>query len=62
MTVLTDWRLAEALAIQRLFGDHGPRWIAERMGALAMAGDMAGLSRFERIAERYQELLTAPRS
>ncbi len=43
-------RLAEALAIQRLHGDDAPRWIAERIGALALAGDAAGVDRFFRIA------------
>ena len=40
-------RFAEALAIQRLHSSGAPRWIAERIGALAAAGDVAGVERFE---------------
>lgn len=50
-------RWAEALAIQRIHGEDGPRWIAERIGALALAGDEAGVARFREIARRYGELL-----
>jgi hypothetical protein len=50
-------RLAEALLIQRIHGDDGPRWIAERIGALALAGDQAGVDRFRAIAAEYEKLL-----
>lgn len=52
-------RWAEALAIERLHGADAPRWIAERVGALALAGDMAGVQRFRQIAERYEQLMAA---
>ena len=42
-TTPTEWRLAEALAIQRLHGDRAHVWVAERTGALALAGDAADL-------------------
>lgn len=50
-------RLAEALAIERLHGPAGPAWIAAKIGALALAGDEAGVSRFRAIAAAYEELL-----
>ena len=62
MPVSSDhWRLAEALAIRKLYGTEGPRWIAERIGALALAGDNAGVERFREIAAAYEALLAAAR-
>lgn len=50
-------RWAEALAIEKLHGADAPRWIAERIGALALAGDEAGVERFRQIARRFEALL-----
>lgn len=50
-------RWAEALAIERQHGIMAPMWIAERIGALAMAGDFAGVARFREIAEKYKQLI-----
>lgn len=58
---MTDWRLAEALAIQKHYGDTAPRWIAERIGALALAGDVEGVDRFKAIAAWLADLMAAPR-
>ena len=58
---IVDWRLAEALAIEKLHGNDAPRWIAERIGALALAGDADGVARFQAIAARIDELLKAAR-
>lgn len=52
-------RWAEALAIERLHGDDAPRWVAERIGALALAGDADGVARFQEIARRMERLLIA---
>jgi hypothetical protein len=52
-------RWAEALAVERLHGDGAPAWIAERIGALALAGDVAGVERFREIAARLDELAGA---
>ncbi len=52
-------RWAEALAIERLHGDRAPVWVAERIGALALAGDAAGVERFQQIAKRLGELRCA---
>jgi hypothetical protein len=45
-----------ALAIERQHGDHAPVYIAERIGALALAGDQAGIERFRQIAARLDQL------
>jgi len=39
-----------ALEIQRQHGDRAPVFVAERIGALALAGDMAGVDRWKAIA------------
>ena len=52
-------RWAEALAIERLHGDDAPRWVAERIGALVLAGDADGVARFQEIARRMERLLIA---
>lgn len=56
-----DWRLAEALALERLHGANTPRFIAERIGALAIAGDAAGVERLCAIAAELDNLLSARR-
>lgn len=61
VSVTIDWRLAETLAIQKRHGDDAPRWIAERLGALALAGDAEGVKRFKAIAARLDELMAAAR-
>ena len=43
---------AEALAVERRYGDDAPRHVSERVGALAVAGDRAGIARWVEIAER----------
>lgn len=53
-------RWAEALAIERLHGDKAPVWLAERIGALALAGDTAGVARFKEIAARLVDLGRLP--
>ena len=49
-------RWAEALAIERQHGMMAPMYIAERISALALAGDFAGVRRFREIADRYDQL------
>ncbi|WNO53188.1 DUF6961 family protein [Stakelama saccharophila] len=49
-------RWAEALAIRRLHGERGPAFIAERIGALALKGDEAGVARWKEIAQRFDQL------
>lgn len=50
-------RWAEALAIQRIHGDRAHVWVAERLGALALQGDVAGVTRFREIAARLDQLM-----
>ena len=54
--VILDERLAEALAIDRWKGVEAPVYVAERIGALAAVGDMAGLERFRAIAAKLDAL------
>ena len=54
-------RWAEALAVEKQHGSDAPRWIAERIGALASAGDTVGIERFREIAARLDQLLPRPR-
>ena len=58
MTVEQE-RWAEALTILRQRGSEAPRWVAERAGALALAGDVAGVRRFAVIADRMEQVLAA---
>lgn len=60
--MITDWRMAEALAIQKLHGRDAAHWIAERRGALMLADDAAGVERMGQIAAKLDELLTQQRS
>lgn len=55
-------RWSEALAIERQHGTDACRWVAERIGALALAGDQAGVERFKEIAAKLDELLRAGRA
>lgn len=54
-------RWAEALQIERMYGNRAPLWIAERIGALALENNVAGVQRFREIAAKF-ELLLAGRS
>ncbi|ARR52108.1 hypothetical protein HY78_00845 [Rhizorhabdus wittichii DC-6] len=49
-------RLAEALAISRMYGEGAPAYVAERIGALALARDRAGVERFMTIAAKLDEI------
>jgi hypothetical protein len=49
-------RWAEALAIDRQYGDQAHVHIAERIGALAVQGDLAGVQRWKQIAARLDQL------
>jgi hypothetical protein len=54
--MIGDWRLAEALAIQRWQGADARRWLDGRIAALADAGDEAGVKRFRAIQRRLEDL------
>lgn len=53
-------RLAEALAVFEQHGDRAPVHIAERIGALALAGDAAGAARWQEIAAALDGVLRPP--
>lgn len=50
-------RWAEALTIMRQRGPEAPLWVATRIGALATAGDLAGVARFRQIATIIEQVL-----
>jgi hypothetical protein len=54
-------RWAEALAVERQHGAQAPAFIAERIGALALAGDAEGVARWRDIAARLDQLERGPR-
>lgn len=51
-------RWAEALAVQRVYGDKAAAHVAERIGALAVSGDQDGIDRWIEIARRLDQLST----
>lgn len=55
--MLSDWEVwACALEVQREHGDAAPRFVAERIGALVLEGDLAGVEAWKAIALRLQQL------
>ena len=50
-------RWAEALAIVNWQGDNARRYVAERIGALALEGSAAGVARFKNLAAKVDALL-----
>ncbi|MEO9229091.1 MAG: hypothetical protein ABI216_09130 [Devosia sp.] len=52
-------RWAEAVAVQRQHGNAALVFIAERIGALALEGDLAGVRRWKEIAARFDALNAA---
>lgn len=55
-------RWAEASAILRIHQDRARVFVAERIGALALAGDAAGIERWKEIAAKLQQLIEAPQA
>ncbi len=55
--VLPDWELwACAGEVQRQHGERAALHVAERIGALALAGDAAGVEVWKQIARRLERL------
>ena len=50
-------RWAEALFVQRVHGERAPLHVAERIGALALAGDANGVERWREIARHLDQLI-----
>jgi type III secretion system FlhB-like substrate exporter len=44
---------ADAIAVEYQYGARAPEFIAERVGALAAKGDVAGVERWKQIAFRF---------
>lgn len=58
---LSDWELwACANEVLRQHGDEAPLHVAERIGALALAGDAAGVETWKAIAARVDQLRSVP--
>jgi hypothetical protein len=56
-TALPDREIwACALQVMKQHGHNAPVHIAERIGALALAGDMGGVATWRRIADRVDQL------
>ncbi|OYY63510.1 hypothetical protein [Sphingomonas sp. 28-62-11] len=50
---LTDWELWACVAqIERAHGESAPLFVAERIGALLLAGDLDGVEAWKGIAAR----------
>lgn len=56
---MEEERLAEALAIEKLYGPRAPVFVAERIGALALDGDVDGIDRWKAIAQRLEGIIMA---
>lgn len=57
-----DWELwACASTVLRQHGELTPMFVAERIGALALAGDVAGIATWKAIAARIQQIMQAER-
>lgn len=50
-----------ALAVEKQHGDQAAVWIAERIAALALEGNAAGVARWKAIAEKLALLWTGER-
>lgn len=50
-------RWAEAMMVRRLYADRAELHVAERIGALALLGDMGGVERWRDIAVHLDRLL-----
>jgi len=59
--VLSDWELwAAAAAVEKAHGEGAHVFVAERIGALALAGDVAGIETWKAIAWRMEQLGEMP--
>lgn len=52
-----QFRWAEALALEKLHGEAAPYFVAERIGALTLAGDPVGVEQLSQIADRLDALM-----
>ena len=52
-----QFRWAETLALEKLHGEAAPHFVAERIGALTLAGDAVGVEQLSQIADRLDALM-----
>lgn len=58
--MLTEWELwAVAATVIRQHGDGVESFVAERIGALALAGDQDGVAAWRQVAQRVARLTAA---
>lgn len=50
-----------ALLVEKQQGSGAPLWIAQRIGELALSGDMAGVERWKAIAAKLDSLIAGTR-
>ena len=61
--MLTDWeRWAVAVTVIRQHGEGVEHFVAERIGALALAGDQEGAAAWRQVAQRVARLTAEPPS
>ncbi len=61
--MISDWELwSIACTVERQHGEDAPRFIAERIGALALAGKMDGLEVWRQVAARVDQLRRGERA
>lgn len=51
---------AEALVVERTYGNRAPLFVTERIGALVIAGDIAGVERWREIARKLDAVTCSP--
>jgi len=55
--MLSEWELwACANQVQQTHGEQAPHYVAEQLGALALAGDAQGIKTWKEIARRIDVL------
>lgn len=64
--MLSDWHMAQltrdqelwalALWVEKHHGTDGPGFIAEKVGELALAGEIGGVELWRTVAERFAQL------
>lgn len=59
LTSLTRWLRACAVQVEWTHGERAPVFVAERIGALALAGDLDGVEACKGIAARLDEMRAA---
>ncbi len=59
--MLTQWEIwACAAEVQRQHGEAAPVFVAERIGALVLEGDVEGIATWKAIAARLHQLRRQP--